>query len=218
VQARVAAIGRVAAMPLAVLSDAAASPEVLRFASSKLSAGPERDAVVAWAQGESEAAKRGGRSDATPPSDATLVGALRRTSLGDAFAQHVTPSRDASPMNPLFVVVLALATAVFGWLVGARAPAAAKAAARVIPGGPRSLGAVGPVLGAIFVAALFAFSGADRVLSSIAAPPDAKWFGLELIAQPTPLPSRGWAWVFGVGYVAVHAVGVLLDRARDRLT
>jgi hypothetical protein len=213
--ARVDAVGRAAVMPTGLLADASASPDVLRFL-ERLEPSREREALVGWARAESDATRAGGRSDLAPPSDATIVAAVQKPAWPDAFARAMRPSRDHGPLTPAVVAVLSGITALFGFFVGGRAPRAAVAASRVIPGGPASLGIVGPVLGAIFIAALFAFAGADRVLSSIAAAPSSRWFGLETIASPAAMPSRGWAWVFGVGYVIVHLVGITLDTARAR--
>jgi hypothetical protein len=215
--ARVDALGRAAVMPTALLSDASASPDVLRFF-DRLNPSSERDALVAWSKAEADATKAGGRSDVSPPTDATLIAAVQKPAWGAAFAGAVRPSRDRAPLTPSLVVLMCGGAALFGFFVGGRAPRAATAASRVIPGGPASLGIVGPVLGAIFIAALFAFAGADRALASLgaAATHPTKWFGLETIASQIAMPSRGWAWVFGIGYVIVHLVGVTLDTARDR--
>lgn len=213
--ARIDAVSRAAVMPSALLADASASPDVQRFF-DRLNPSPERDALVAWARAESDATKAGGKSDVAPPSDTTIVAALQKPDWGASLLGAMRPTREQGPLSTSLVALLAGAAAIFGFFVGRRAPRAAIAASRVIPGGPQSLGIVGPVLGAIFVAALFAFAGADRALSSIAVTPAARWFGLETIASAPTMPSRGWAWVFGVGYLVVHLVGVVIDSARER--
>jgi hypothetical protein len=202
-------------MPSGLLADASASPDVQRFF-DRLNPSPERDALIAWARAESDATKAGGRSDVAPPTDATIVAALQKPAWKESLIGAMKPGRDQGLLSVSLVALLAGAAALFGFFIGRRAPRAAIAASRVIPGGPQSLGIVGPVLGGIFVAALFAFAGADRALSSIAVTPASRWFGLETIASAPVMPSRGWAWVFGVGYVVVHLVGVVIDSARER--
>ncbi|MGZ3477821.1 MAG: hypothetical protein ACXWUG_31760, partial [Polyangiales bacterium] len=175
--ARVDALGRAAVMPTALLSDASASPDVLRFF-DRLNPSAERDALIAWSKAEADATKAGGRSESALPAgdfDATIVAAVQKPAWGAAFAGAVRPSRDHAPLTPSLVVLMCGAAALFGFFVGGRAPRAAVAASRVIPGGPASLGIVGPVLGAIFVAALFAFAGADRALASLVGTHPTKW-------------------------------------------
>lgn len=209
------ALARHAAAPTALMDDGVASPDVARYLEHQLPASDERNALLAYVRSESSATASGGRAQIPPPGDATLVAAIQRSSWGAAFASAMRGSKDRPGLfQPHLIVLAAAAAFLFGWTVGTRAPRAGMAASRVIPGAPESLGIVGPVLGAAFVASLFAFAGADRVLESLSSPAGARTFGLEALATAQPAASRAWAWVMAIGYVFVHLVGVSLDRAR----
>lgn len=215
--ARFQAVERRSMAPVALFDDGAGSPDVAAFVDQKLLPSAERDVLRAWISREAKAVREGRRDEQAPPDDSIVLAALDhgdyRAAVGDAFGKANGPG---GKLIGLQHTLLAAAIAfVIGYVVGQRTPRAATVAARVIPGGAESLGPVGPLLGGLFLGAAFAFAGLDRMISSIAAPNHARFFGIESIATDAlVVPSRTWAVVVVVGYAAVHLLGMRLDHAR----
>lgn len=197
--------------PVALLDDGVASPDVARFVEQKVVPGPERTALLAWIDRESQAIREGRREEGPPPDDAVTIAALARPDVGsalrDALAQKGGP---AGRVLGFSTTLLAAALAfVVGWLVGK--PAAARAASRVVPGGPSGLGPLGPLLGGAFLGALFSFAELGRAFSTAAN--HARFFGLEAIANDTVAPAaHGWAIAIVLAYVVVHVFAVRADK------
>lgn len=216
--ARLDALGRRSLAPIAMFDDGVASPDVQPFVEQKLVPSPERAAVLAWIDRESKAIREGRRDETPPPDDATLFGALDRadvrTALRDAVGKSSGPGgRVLGFQHTLLASALAF---VIGYVVGQRTPRAARAAARVVPGGPESLGPIGPLLGGAFLGALFAFGGLDRVFAAMASPNHARFFGIEAIAGDAPAPPpRTWAVAVLLAYAVVHLLAMRADRARE---
>jgi hypothetical protein len=215
--ARVETIARRSTVPMALLDDGAASPDVARFVSQRMAPSPERSTLLAYIDNESRATKSGGRYDGAPPDDAVVRAALDasdvRSALRDAVVRPMTGSKTLGFQHSILAAALLF---VGGYFLGGRTPRAAVAASRVVPGAPESLGIVGAVLGGVLLGALFAFAGIDQLLWSIGAPNAARFFGLESIATPPPPPSRAWAWAAIVVIGVVHLVGVWMDMRREQ--
>lgn len=213
--ARVETIARRALAPMALIDDGVASPDVARFVSVKFAPGPEKDALLAYIDQEARATRAGGRYGGAPPDDAVVRAAFDRADLRAAMRDAVLkPIAGGRSLGFQHSVLAAGLFFVAGYFLGRRTPHAARAAARVIPGGPESLWLIGPLLGGAFVGALLAFAGLDTLIGSIAAPNAARYFGLESIASAPPKPSRAWAYAIALGYLFVHLVGVRLDAVR----
>ncbi len=222
---QMAALGRVAAAPNGLLTDAVAAPDVLPWIESRVQPTPERDALIAWVRAEQSAVRAGGRHEGAPPDDATMRRALAAGDWKAALSQATRTTGgeyDTQMFGFKHVVLLSALLFLLGWVVGGRWPRAAVATSRAIPGAPASLGLFGPVLGALFIASLASFAGVGRQLSleQLATSNDAMYFGLEsLTPQRTEVPKiPAWAWAALVTSVLVHAAGVQIDRVRDRKT
>jgi hypothetical protein len=214
--ARFEALARRSAAPIAMLDDAAASPDVATFVERRLVASPERDALAAWAARESAAIRAGGRDEAPPPDDALILRAFDRTdvagALRDALGNDAPSGQVFGFRHSLIASAIAL---VLGWGIGRRTPRAARAASRVVPGGAASLAPVGPLLGGMFLGALFALAGLHR--AALGATDHARFFGLEAIATYGVVASElSWAWAIVGAYALVHLLGLRLDVAFDK--
>lgn len=218
--ARIEALGRQAAAPVALLDDAAASPDVERWVEARLAPSAEREALLAYARAELAATKAGGRNEGPAPSDATTRAALVRPDWRAAAAIALRSGGlrgEDGILGYRHTVLAAGLLFLLGFWIGGRTPRAAVAAGRVVPGGPASLGVLGPVLGGLFVGALLALAGLDRALSSIALPNVERYYGVESIVRVAPPPhDRAWAYTTLVAYALVHVAGVLIDRSRAR--
>jgi len=217
---RVEVVARRAYAPIALLDDGVASPDVARFVEQRLTPGPERDQLLTLIANESRAGREGRRYEGAAPDDATLRRAFERSSIrtavSDALAQRSALTSTQHKLGFQHTFLIAGLLFVGGYLLGARTPRAATAASRVVPGGPESLPILGPILGGAFLGALFSFAFGDRLLSSIATPNNARFFGLESIAGVEKLsPDRTWAIAIVVVYVVVHLIGVRVDRVRE---
>lgn len=213
--ARIETIARRSTVPMALLDDGAASPDVGRFVRQRLVDSPERATLLTYIDNEANATRAGGRFEGAPPDDTVVRAALDhadvRGALRDAIARPIAGSRTLGFQHSVLAAGLMFLA---GYFLGGRTPRAADAASRVVPGAPESLGIVGALLGGVLLGALFAFAGVDRLLWSIGGPNVARYFGLESIATPPPMPSRAWAWAALLAVSVVHLFGVHLDNRR----
>ncbi len=218
--ARLEVIARRAYVPIALLDDGVASPDVARFVEQRLAPSAERDRLLQWANDEARATREGSRFEGRAPDDGAIRAAFERANvraaIRDALGQRSPLTTSQRALGFQHTILLTGLLLIGGYFLGGRTPRAAAAASRVVPGGPESLPILGPVLGGAFLGALLALTVGEQLFASIAAPNNARFFGFESIARaPAIAPDRTWAIAILVAYALVHVVGVRLDRARE---
>jgi hypothetical protein len=214
--ARISVVARRAYAPIALFDDGVASPDVRRFVEQRLAPGAERDRLLEWIANESTTTREGKRFDGPAPDDATIRAAFERASVRDvvreALVQRTTGQRVLGFQH---TIILAGLLFVGGYFLGARVPRAAKAASRAVPGGPESIPILTPLLGGLFLGALFSFAFGERLFSAIASPNNARFFGLESIAAAgNTAVDRTWAVAVIAVYLPLHLMAMYLDRER----
>jgi hypothetical protein len=170
--------------------------------------------------------------DRPPPSDAALRGAFSTSEgfperAGRAFVGERAEALlvDGSladgllwPVSTLWrSSLLALALGLLGWLLGWRGLALWRPLHLVVPGSSRWLGPVGALALALVAAALVKIAGLAVQLERVPQWSMVEASGFALL-KPEPLatPSAAWAWPLLAAALAVHALGVWLDRRGER--
>jgi hypothetical protein len=216
-------VGQLADAPIGVMNDAMAAPDVEQWLEERHES-PARQKLLDIARAEREAVLAGEpvsdkiftdellyetiRADAQQ----TAKGTLTRGKIPDIFALADTQiGKDASALGPLAAVTgfVHIAILIFlGGIIGARLPRVGRWAVRLIPGGAARLAPFGGLVLALFSTAILAFFGLDSILSTVAQPNTARYFGLEAIAAADVTPSRLWAWAAIAVSIVVHVWAV----------